>query len=287
MNTIFADYSGNFKDKRSRIVSYASAIVIDSSINQLENEYKRLNTKVKNIVPGVVGDIEFHTSDIMNGSGIWRNISKDVRLSILERLRAIIFELRIPFIILLIDKDESGKQSTIEYSKTIRSISPFIIGEETEKVEKKLQDKMPNLDLNQLKREPLTDLIALFLGLNVGLINNNKLMGNTILVADHQFVRQIDLWEAIFSLLSLYWDSAKEKGLFFNWPKDNQPQWTISNTIIEMDSTLSFGIQLADYIAYTSRYLLDKTGKHNKELALVNKLAKLTDGIYASTGNYT
>lgn len=286
MNSVFVDSSGDIKDKFSRIIAYASLIVSDSTMGSVEKRYLELIEQVGDRDLCSNPAFEFHTIDMVTGSRLWRGVKKVIRMRLLKEMRSIILELKIPFVVLLINKDEAGIKSTKRFTKMVNEAGSIISIRKKGELGDRLKKEVPGININLLKRQPLTNMIALFFGLTVALVNNNRI-GKSTVKADQNLVIQKDLWKAIFLLFRTgYWQEFVKSGAMFTWPADEPPQWLLTDEIEIVDSVDEFGIQLADFIAYTTRYLLIPEKHKLSYLAPTRNLAPLMSGVHATIGNY-
>ena len=108
----------------------------------------------------------------------------------------------------------------------------------------------------RLKRKgfgKLGEATGLLLGLTTGLMHQKQMAGEARFLADEQFFTQVEGWEILFRLLKKVWPIWAEAKLFTNWPSNDQPGWHLGDTPEEVDSRRCYGVQLVDFLAYTTK----------------------------------
>jgi hypothetical protein len=251
MYSIFADCSGDIRNQDDRVIVYAALLADEQLIKkQTEQQAVLLDFLQKR---GLVKNCSFeiNTHDIVKRSGIWRQIRDDAVTKTLHGLKKIIVQSRVPFIVLLVNRDEGGV-STLQ--KMQEEAKLMVHGSE-QAVEEIIKQEVPEIDVQQLKAESLIVALALLFGLCNGLMDKLKMIGKAIPVVDKQFFRQTDFWEGAFALMRVNWQPIVSPGAFFTWRKKDKLEWYISDEVKEVDSQECFGVQLADFLAYTTRAL--------------------------------
>ena len=171
----------------------------------------------------------------------------------------------------LVDKEQSGKRGMEEFSQWL------------DQIREKAQSLMPDEKKQHLEMliqklrsrrgfGALVYLTALLFGLTTGLIHDEGFDGTAEVEVDREFVKQREGWDLIFGLLAKWWPTVAELGVFPLWPKENQPQWHLGSTVTEVDSTDSYGVQLADFIAYVTRRNCENPADLNaRRVAIINQ----------------
>jgi hypothetical protein len=286
MITLFADYSGAATQKSEEVIVYCVLVVEDQPAKEIEKQMLKLANGLQNKGLHLPIPFEFHTQEILHGSGAWRSVKKDVRIGILREIRTMILDLKIPIVLVLVDRREGGFRSIQQLSEITK------VFDESEEIKKKFRDRLereaPGISIEKLKSEPLTYLIGMLFGLTNGMLNYLGIKQRAQLIADEQFVRQTYLWKAIFVLLRSYWQTMVGAGLFFTWSSEEQPTWQIADDITQVESIKSFGVQVADYVAFTTRLTRLHDMQDPQQLAVLQKqnLVSLMPGIYAGVANY-
>lgn len=231
---VFADESGGLDDKQNRFLILSTLIASNEQKKEIDSRCERLKN------------------------------------SVTDGLRKIITP-KLFFAMVVIDKNQSGGKNIREIDKYINQLSeklkPIISYERREQLEILIQ-KLPS----QKGFGALGYLTSLLFGVTSGLIHEVGLIGPAKVVVDRQFVKQRPGWDLIFNLNAEYWPIIAELGVFPLWPSNNQPQWHLGTNITEVDSHNSYGVQLADFIAYVTRRNCENLADHEaRRVAIINE----------------
>jgi hypothetical protein len=264
MDYVFADSSGEITDPAQKRVVLATLIVeekqeaeIGDRLNRLKHEASILGVNTSKT------DFEFHTHDICQRESPWDTLNEKQRMEVLRRLsQNIIYTeepryIKIPklhFALILIDKEAGGEQGLNEYCEDIERYKEKAL----ELMPLEQRRSLEDLFCNQGKKkteDKLSDMLSLLFGLTTGLMHHVGFKGNANVIVDRGLLRQAELWEPTFKLLSMGWEITK--GLFPLWPKTKQPAWHLGDSYKVMDSCNSYGVQLADFVSYTTLRILN------------------------------
>jgi len=271
MASIFADSAGTVSNTKERAIVFAALVASDAQTEQIDESCKRLKNRVAEWgVDTTHEKFEFHTHEILQGSGIWRSLSEDKRIDVGRALRGAISGADLVFAMVLIDKLEGGLQGIADFSDDTDSIRQRVLADLSEEERHSLESVIEKLP----KRKGfgrLGDITGLLFGLTTGLMHLEGFRGTAKLIVDRQFVKQVEGWELVFQIQERSWPTVTKLGLFPVWPKDNQPDWHLGNTIDEVDSYERYGIQLADFIAYTTRRIREAPLGVARQVAIIDE----------------
>jgi len=267
--TIFADYAGHLEDPDDQAISLVTLIASEEQVkkgySQLEELRKwvygwGINTKAP--------EFEFHAYEIFQGSDIWRNIggnenvSASIRMKVLKKLKAIIETANLPYAVIVIDKREAGfmKHGLERFSHDVKDAKKKIMDVWSETEEQKMWEaQIPN-ETKGKGFGKVENLIWLLFGYTNALMHEIGYLGESEIIADKQFVKQIGGINLVLHMLETDLPERLfiQSGIQLSVPTSHR-RWQIKS-FSEADSANVWGIQLADYIAYTiKRRQQDKT----------------------------
>jgi len=280
MISIFADYAGDVKDSKQRVVVLATLIASDTQIEQIN----RYCSDLKNKVAGWDVDtsheqFEFKTYEILQGSGLWRKLGEDKRIKVAKALRRVIWDSGLHFAVVLINKEDGGLRGIDEFDKSVGSMTDQTLATISEEKKHSLESLITKL-LEKKGLGPLGNMTGLLFGLTTGLMHEKGLRDSAKLIMDDQFVKQIGAWELIFLIHEISWPLIGKLGLFPHWPKNNQPGWHLGDTLDPIDSRDSYGVQLADFVAYTTRRINEKPSSLADGVSVINEYPVFPVGDY-------
>ena len=258
MISVFADYAGDIKDSKQRVVVLATLIASETQVEQINRCCSDLKDRVTEWdVDTSHEQFEFKTYEILQGSGIWRKLDKDRRIKVAKKLRRVIWNSELHFAMVLIDKDGGGLQGIAKFDEFVVSKRNQTLATASEEEKRNLGSLITKTAENK-GLGPLGNMTGLLFGLTTGLMHEKNFRDGATVIMDNQFVTQIGAWELIFQTSEISWPLISKSGLFSRWPKDNQPGWHLGTTLDEVDSRDSYGVQLADFIAYVTRRINEK-----------------------------
>jgi hypothetical protein len=279
--TIFGDYSGDIHNSDDRLMVYAVLVLDDQLQDKVRDRHSGIIENLKRA--GFTIDLEFelHTQSIVTQSGIWRHATYEQRARVLGDLKRTCVELRLPFVALLIDKDEGGVASL----KTMQKTSKMTAQSMEDEIAKKLELEAPGINIQHLKADSLVAALGMLFGLCNGSIVHKKMSGYAKVIVDEQFFRQTDLWKGVFTLMRMYWQPLVRSGAFFTWQKDKQPEWRISDEVTQVKSYEYPEVQLADFVAYMIRTTKARgLQDYRRFCPLKSGPVKISDGVYVGLG---
>jgi hypothetical protein len=279
--SVFADYAGEIKNNKERVIVLATLIASDTQIGKINRYCGDLKDTVAQWdVDTSQEQFEFKTYEILQGSGIWRGLSEAKRFKVAKKLRRAIWDSGVHFAMVLVDKNDGGLEGIARFNEFVRSMRDktlTIIDEEQKQVVQEwLDKKLP--EKKGLGR--LGTMTGLLFGLTTGLIHAKNLGDSAGVIIDDQFVKEVGAWEVIFLAQEVSWPLISTLKLFHGWPRNNQPNWYLGSTLDTTDSRDSYGIQLADFIAYTTRRINEKAGSIADQLSVVSDCLAFRLGDY-------
>lgn len=284
MPKIYADYSGGIKDPNDNLVIYATVIIPERLADAIQKAHSVLIAEVATFGIRIHEKFEFHTVDIVSKNNEWRYATEKQVIFTLSRLKRFFTDFRLPVIVILVDKSEGGSSAI----KDIRKQVNMNITQELEnQIKVKLREEGFIGDFNRLRGDYLGSLIGMLFGLTNGYMHNNGLHEKAEVVVDKQFVNHIEYWKAVFMFARLSWFSLAKLGVFYTWPKDNLPEWYLSDSVEELESYSSVGVQLADFAAYTTRSVQSFKYQKHKSFSVIKKrnMNKIQNGLHVGIRN--
>lgn len=262
MSFVFADYAGDINDEKQRLVVLVALIVSDEQLTQrIIPRCSRLKDYVASWGINVNrSDFEFHTVRIFNNGREWRGISEDQKHDVLQRLGQIIANKRaaqiritpgVHFAFVVIDKDKGGMQGLYQFSKDLHEYESKVLTLLPDKERNAFETFVTSVS-GRKGPGPLSGITGLLFGLTTGLMHWEGLKDDAETVVDKQFLKGVKGWKLVFQMLAAAWPVAKPRSFFPRWPKANQPDWHLGKTLKEEESYSSYGLQLADFLAYTT-----------------------------------
>lgn len=205
-----------------------------------------------------------------------------------KALRQAILSPKLHFAMVLIDKWDSGLQGITKFNEYTNSTREQVLAYMGEEEKHGLE-----LLIKKLRKRrgfgKLGNITGLLFGLTTGLMHSEGFRGDAKLIIDEQFVKQIPGWKLLFQIQAAGWPIVSKLGLFPGWPRNDQPDWHLGNTVEEMKSHESYGVQLADFIAYTTRRFREEPFGLARQVALVDEHLMLPftgyKGIYLITSH--
>jgi Protein of unknown function (DUF3800) len=271
MTSIFADSAGTVSNTKERVIVFAALIASDSQIRQIDERCNRLKNKVAEWgVDTSYKKFEFHAYEIMQGSGIWRNLSEEKRIEVGKALRRAILIPKLHFAIVLIDKLDNGLQGIAKFSEDNDRIFTQVLANLREEERHGLESLIKKLPKKKGFGR-LGDITGVLFGLTSGLMHAEGFRGSAKLIVDRQFIKQVEGWELVFRIYERSWPIVAKLGLLPFWPQNNQPDWHLGNTIDEIESYDSYGVQLADFITYMTRRIREEPLGLARQLAVANE----------------
>mgnify|MGYP001095878944 CR=1 FL=1 len=271
MMSVFADSAGTIRNTRERVVALATLVASDAQVEQINERFTRLKNRVAEWgIDTTRGKFEFHSYEILQGSGMWRSLSEDRRIAVGKALKETVLSTKLHFAMVLIDKRDGGLQGVDkfnEYTDSTRDSVLAYVGDEERRGLELLIKKLPK----KKGFGKLGGITGLLFGLTTGLMHSEGFRDDAKLIVDEQFVKQVPGWELLFQIQAKGWPAIAKLGLFPLWPKNDQPGWHLGNTVEELKSHESYGVQLADFIAYTTKRIREQPLSLTRQIAVVNE----------------
>jgi len=254
MNIVYMDESQDINTTvlAAVIISDRVRIEVDRRINLIVNCLRKCGLQFWQ-------NFEFHAYEIFQREGHWSQITATERKpeKIMREIRRILQELFLPTIVIVVDtrvrnielicsdltKKRQGLETSLVDNQTRDDVTDFF---GTSKIGPDKQKVLP---------EPLGELTSLLLGLSNGMIYERKLFDEpTSVRLDRKFVNDLDMLEKALSGLVQFGEALMDKAsVVVPFRKGYHPKWYISKDIQMMESYDDYGLQLADYVAYTTR----------------------------------
>jgi hypothetical protein len=285
--TIFADYAGQPDDEAQSSQTYITVLCNKKEYSDVNNKCEVLRKSLERYGVDINNPkFEFHTSDIFWGKGFMKPLSVTKRFEVADKLKQIIKGSNLRYVLVKIDKPEG-------------ILSLDIFAEEVKRTVDKELAKFPkndidNLDSQVLKKVGDKDLgrmatcYHLLLGATSGLLHWGGYRKYANLVVDNQFAEPLILLNFILDFGKFTWPMIRDTIDFSKWPHGGKPDWHLSGNAVEKESYSEYGIQLADYLAYTFKRIGKDLFDANR-FCLTTNLTEFKDspGIYFKVAGYT
>jgi len=248
----------------------ATVVTSDAQFNTVHEHFTKLREDVAKLGVDVHShDFEFHAYDLFGRKDPWRHLDESTRREIALSILEAGVQSRAPYAVLVIDMRGGG-------SRGIEKLQHVIDGELTRAsaelpIARWSQDLQAGVATKYQRRDlgPLVNLTAMLFGLTTSLIDELGLTGKGNVKADKQFFKLVGGWQALFRVLSEDWGTLIDRTFTADMPADYHPQWHLGDEPEEVESWDSYGVQLADYIAYTTRRLwLNPLDVENRRVAI-------------------
>ena len=271
---VFADESGKLSDPNTNIVTLTSLIIYGARMSSINAHFNHAKSIVSNWgINTEHPNFEFHASDIFNHRNIWRQLNDQQTSAVARLLMNSIKETRLSFVIVKIDKREKGFS---EYQQYVNNIQKQIVASIPTDAKFAVETFLKQSGVTR-GIGGMGSIIGLLFGLTTALMHWEKYYGKAEVILDDQFLKGIEAWQQIYSIFhtgfSLLWDSLEskvtDKSGFPVWPRNNPPKWYLGNSFQQKGSHLHFGLQLADFLAYTSSHISDTSNSLASDYSLI------------------
>lgn len=267
---IFSDSAGTLKNSEDPVIVLATLVVSESQLESINKKFISLKSRVAGWgIDTTQPEFEFHTSDIFRGSGIWRNLGEDKKMEIAKALRATLTS-KMHFAMVVIHKGYGGARALGRFHRFTKLGREEALSLLPEEQKNQLWSVVQELH-KELGFGPLGDATGLLFGLTTGLMHWEGIRGEAKVTIDNQFVKQVEGWELLFKINAAGWPELAKRKLFPLWPKDNQPDWHLGSTIYPEESYRSYGLQMIDFIAYTTKRIRRDPFAREHSVAVVNE----------------
>jgi hypothetical protein len=255
MAYVYIDYSGEWSDKTQSKIVLPALVCSKNKLRYAKSHIEELKLKLESWgIDTKSTDFEFHAHPMFTRSGIWGVLSEGNVSEIADDLRNVILALQLPLALILVDKDAQGKNSVKKFKEYIKAEADREL-----KLLSEDQKRLMNQELNRLvgKRGtgPLGYTSSLLFGLTSSLMDIQGYPGNAQVIIGKSDLVNMQFWELLFKLSRICMPSLLQLTEFPNWPEGRKPRWRLGGTIEEGESKDELGLQLADFIAYTTAHL--------------------------------
>jgi len=249
---VYADSAGTLADSQEDVVVLTSLICYEPTVRQVSARYDHLKKTVARWGVDVQStDFEFHAYEVFSRRKQWRGLSHEQVARIGEMLRKAITEPRLSYVMVKVDKNKNGLSG-------LRLYHDFIVRTREEAVSQIPDDVKTDIG-DELKRRHITrgfgrmaDLSALLLGATSSLMHREGFKGSATLIVDEQFLMALPAWSIVFEANNLMWPLLHQSNAFRELQGSQRaPKWHLGEEVHSEESHRHFGLQLADFIAYT------------------------------------
>ena len=278
--SIFADEAGvsEFRDHGDGVVVLAAMLLPCAMHKVVAKRMDALKAQAAQMgVDTSDPRFEFRAYDLLQPARMWRGVNEDDRRRIAIALRRL--ATRTSYAMVLADRACGGRQGIARFNEfLIRCMEEDPLA--TDALRAAL-DPLVAPDKKDKTLGTLGNLTALFLGYTNALAHRQGPPTDGTFTADEQFFTQLDAWGLVFRIMRSAWPLMKEEGVFFNWPPTDPPDWHLGALLRHVDSRMCYGVQLADFVAYTTkrRWL-----KGRRDMA--GQMAIAGKGVFKPLGDY-
>lgn len=264
--SIFADESGDFEKDINGATTLVLVLASNSQLSEMYHKFNELKDKVSNMgIDTSNPKFEFHAVDLFNRKGYWGKLDDNQIRYIGKEIQYIIVRLRLPYVIVLIDKRERGIDTIEQFKKDVKEFQKqyethFVDLRAT--LERLIPQKWKNKGMGKA-----SILVCLLFGLASGLIGelsrtDTEYKGESDILIDDQFIKQVDQMKVILQRLNSSWlrEMHSKVADFWGWEASKTPEWRVGSDIQNVSSRLYYGVQAADFVAYTTKYQWEHAG---------------------------
>ncbi|MGD9115874.1 MAG: DUF3800 domain-containing protein [Dehalococcoidia bacterium] len=271
---VFADESGKLSDPNEDLVILTALIIYGTKTAQVSAHFDHL----KNLVAkwGIDTDdpkFEFHSEEIFNRRERWRNLSDEKIERLAKFLRNSVRVPGLSFVVVLIDKRKRGFDSFLQLIKhSYKEMLSNFTEDQLARYNRLLAEHGIRKGIGETGQAA-----SLLFGLTTALMHWEGFKGETKVIPDDQFLNGIEAWQFIYAVNSVFFDvlwsilqpELEKEPTLPKWSKKDPPKWHLGSTVDPADSREYFGLQLADFIAYTSRKVSESGGDIASRYALL------------------
>jgi hypothetical protein len=254
---VFADESGKLSDPNQDLVILTTLIIYSEKMAQVNARFNHLKeTVAKWDIDITDPKFRFHSHDIFSPNEPWRKLSNEQREKVAKLLRNSVKEPDLSFVVVLLDKKKRGFSNLLQLIDNV----------EKEALSGFTRDQLTNY--NRLLaargiRKGVGDAgqaASLLFGLTTALMHWEGFRGDAKVIPDNQFLSGIETWQLIYAINSGFFDllwpvlqsELEKEPALPQWSRNNPPKWHLGEAVDPTDAYKYFGLQLADFIAYTA-----------------------------------
>lgn len=262
MPSVFMDDSGKLVDANQRVVVLSALVATEPQIAEIDETLEVLRrrvcedkaiTQLNRRQDFEAPTFEFHATDIYQGERLWQGVPCELRILVLRRLRKTILDLRLPLVVILADKDKGatyGFQALSQYISPLKDFANLRLAENpcAKQDWEAYAKQMPQKGVGDFDA-----LIALLLGVTSAFLDLEGFKGNARVVPDDDLFKAVPAWQDILDCVEKHWPDSAQRYQIPGWPRDFKLSgWHLDPQVIPQKSHQNHGVQLADYLAYTT-----------------------------------
>jgi hypothetical protein len=255
MAYVYIDYSGKWGVQAQRKIVLPALVCSNNRLSHAKRYIEELKLKIESWgINTKSTDFEFHAQKMFTKSEIWQVLNNSQISEIANDLRDAILTLRLPFALILVDKDAHGENSVEKFDEFIKAEVDKELKLLSED-EKRFMDQELNRLVGSRDVGPLGYTSSLLFGLASSLMDIQGYPGNARVIIDKDELINMRFWEFLFKISRICMPSLLQLAEFPNRPKGRKPKWRLGSTIEEKDSVDELGLQLVDFVANTTAHL--------------------------------
>jgi len=268
---VFVDSAGELRNATEDVIVLVASICYAKHSVELNARFKYIKDKASDLGVDVNREeFEFHTYELLNNdeSRFFKHVPFENRLKILQLLRKAVTTSCISYAVIKIDKTRQGEKGLREFKADVdnerRNALNKVSADERYELEKAI--KVMGSDDNGLGE--LKEIIGVLFGLTTGLMHREDFREKANLIVDKRFLKGEANWQVVFKISDISWPMISVMHGFPGWPVKDQPGWYFADNYMFDDSFKHFGLQLSDYIAYTTKVMHKPRAQKYPELTL-------------------
>jgi len=267
--SIFIDAAGVSGPSEEEVFTFATSIAYGSMKNETTDKLSSLRQEISDW--GVGSDKEgfrFHAYHLLQPECEWRKIDVERRKDVAKKLRA---QARTqPYLVLLVDKNRGGSRGMRIFRQEIQKAKEAK-PESTEAIAGELEHEVSE---HKKKKSPgkHSEVFAVLLGYINAFVGILGCVGQAKIIMDMGLVTHVEGWNIALDHLRKDDTNVRELASFFDYPPSRSIDWHLATPIAEESSRRCYGLQLADFVAYTTkRRWLKNEGDLASQMSIVAK----------------
>ena len=267
--SIFIDAAGVSGPSEEEVFTFATSIAYGSLKKETIDKLSSLRREISDWgVGSEKEDFRFHAYHLLQPACEWRTIDLKRRKYVAKNLRA--QASRQPYLVLLVDKNRGGARSMIRFRQDMRKAKeakPDL----TEAIASELEHELSE-HIKKKSTGKHAEVFAVLLGYINAFVGILGCIGQAKVIMDMGLVTHLEGWNIALDHLRKDDTHVRELASFFDYPPSRSIDWHLATPIAEESSRSCYGLQLADFVAYTTkRRWLKQEGDLASQMSIVAK----------------
>jgi hypothetical protein len=271
---IFGDRSGELSDTNPTVL--VIVFYFTSQIPEVNARLSHLKIKVEDCkIDTNKPNFEFHAEEMFNNKGYWHGLNDTQIDEIANGLVKTILHHHLHYALILVDKVLGGTSGVEKFRKDMISQRKLGIKEAGKLIDQSIINEI-EAELQKVYGNTGTGTIGYLTSALFGLVNNyidtTDFKGKGITKVDDQYLHANKLWPHIFKLSNIAFPYLLNDIFLPHLPLNKPIDWHLGESVTEESSINYIGIQLADYIAYTTLHMIQGKDDLASKNAVISKI---------------